>query len=172
MISRRHFIKGIFGSLFISLFSSLLSRPNHFQALSSSEMSDKDNLLPKIDKLVTIHDEQATFWDYKAEKYLDYINQDVIDKMVDKGICELTGLESPINAWKKTMTGYVKGDKVAIKPNFNNVNHGYQECFTSPQVINSVIKALVDYLNVSEKEIYVYDLCKKCNGQVKTDTLF
>jgi len=172
MISRRNFIKGfIIGSLFMPLLSFLLNRLDHGLAFSTSKGGNNSQPIPKGNKVIEIHNEEATFWDYKMERYLDYINQDVVDRMVDEGVCGLTGLESPKSAWKKIMATYVMGDKFAIKPNFNNINHGYKACFTSPQVISSVIKGLVVYLNVPKEDIYVYDLCKKIPRELVRDRI-
>lgn len=161
MISRRNLIKSFVRMFFIPLFSSLPNRVNNALGFASSQENRYYSPFPPHARVLEIHNEEATSWDYTTERYLDYIHQDVVDDMVDEGVCELTGVDSPEAAWRNIMSGYIEGDKIAIKPNFNNINHGYQECVTSPQVINSVVKGLVDHLNVPEDKIYVYDLCKK-----------
>ena len=163
MITRRNFIKISVKALVMGYFLSFFNSVNRvFASRKARGKSECPGSSPEnISKLVIVQNEKATSWDYKAERYLDYIDQDIVDEMVDEGICRLTGSDRPEIAWQKIMASYTKGDKVAIKPNFNNINHGYRECFTSPQVINSVIKGLVDHLKIPEKNIFVYDLCKK-----------
>lgn len=156
---------------FIPLLSYLPNRVNSVLGFTLSQKSRHYNPSPSQANVLEIHNEEATSWDYKTEEYLDYINQDVVDDMVNKGVCELTGLENPEGAWRNIVKGYLEGDKIAIKPNFNNINHRYQECFTSPQVINSVVKALVGHLNVPEDKIYVYDLCKKIPTELVRDRI-
>jgi uncharacterized protein (DUF362 family) len=113
-----------------------------------------------MSKVVRIYDRNAVQWDYIQEDYLKFINQEVADRMVDKGVCALTDEATPEKAWKSLIRNYKSKDKVAIKPNFNNIHHGYKELFTSPQVLNSAIKGLVEYVGVPEKNIYIYDLCR------------
>jgi len=171
MISRRNLIKSFVGMFFIPLLSSLPNRVNNVLGFPSSQKNRHYNPFHPQAKVFEIHNEEATSWDYTTERYLDYINQDVVDDMVDEGVCELTGLGDPKGAWRNIMSGYAEGDKIAIKPNFNNINHGYQDCFTSPQVINSVVKGLVAHLNVPEDKIYVYDLCKKIPTELVRDRI-
>ena len=171
MISRRNLIKSFVGMFFIPLFSSFPNRVKNVLCFASSQKSRHYSSFPPQARVLEIHNEEATFWDYKTERYLDYINQDVVDDMVDEGVCKLTGVEDPKGAWRNIMSGYAEGDKIAIKPNFNNINHGYRECFTSPQVINSVVKGLVAHLNVPEDKIYVYDLCKKIPTELVRDRI-
>jgi hypothetical protein len=112
------------------------------------------------DKLVRIYNSRATNWDYSAERYLDFVDQHIVDAMIDHGVCDLASAGDPKDAWAEIMSTYEPGDRIAIKPNFNNVHHGYKELITSPQVIGAVIRGLVLHLGVPEKDIYVYDLCK------------
>ena len=156
---------------FLPFLPSLPNRVNNVLCFASSQKGHHYSSFPPQARVLEIHNEQATFWDYKTERYLDYIHQDVVDDMVDEGVCELTGVHSPKGAWRNIMSGYAEGDKIAIKPNFNNINHGYQDCVTSPQVINSVVKGLVDHLNVPEDKIYVYDLCKKIPTELVRDRI-
>jgi hypothetical protein len=111
-------------------------------------------------KVIRVYSEKAVDWDYKTEPSLDFANQEIINNMLDEGLKELTGRESIDQAWRDILSSYKPGDKVAIKPNFNTINHGYKKIFTSPQVINAVIKGLVESLGIPEENIYIYDLCK------------
>jgi hypothetical protein len=104
-------------------------------------------------KVVRVYSNKAVDWDYKTEPYLDFANQEVVNKMLDEGLKELTGRESIAQAWRDILSLYKPGDKVAIKPNFNTIDHGYKKIITSPQVINAVIKGLVESLGVPEENI-------------------
>jgi len=154
-ISRRKFVIG--GSL------AILGCAAAYKAVTS--LRDKTARIkpnpPNIpDKVVRIYDPRATSWDYSTERYLDFVDQNVVDEMVDRGVCELMSAGDPKSAWKEIMAAYEPGDIIVIKPNFNNVNHGYKELITSPQVVAAVIRGLVLHLSVPEDNIYVYDLCK------------
>jgi uncharacterized protein (DUF362 family) len=92
--------------------------------------------------------------------YLESINTEILNKMLEEGIRKFTGKQDLKNAWKEILIHYTKNDKVAIKPNFNFLNHGYKYTITSPQLINSVVKQLVEVVGIPPKNIFVYDLCK------------
>jgi uncharacterized protein (DUF362 family) len=130
-----------------------------------------DKVIDTLNNVVKIQNETATNWNYEDKKYLDYIDYDVVDEMVDEGILKLTGVNRLESAWNIVIRGYKRGDKIAIKPNFNNINHGYDKCFVSPHVINSIIRSLVQYLSVPEKHIFVYDLCKKIPYELIRDRI-
>lgn len=170
MVTRRSLIKGFLGYLFavpVILFFKWVKRSFAFPILRNETKS----LSSSTGKVVVIQNEKATSWDYKAERYLDYIDQNVVNTMVDEGICKLTCSQDPKDAWQRIVGSYKKGDKVAIKPNFNNINHKYHECFTSPQVIHSVVKGLVEYIEVPAEDIYVYDLCKEIPKELIKDRI-
>lgn len=92
--------------------------------------------------------------------YLESINTEILNKMLEEGIRKFTGKQDLKNAWKEILTDYTIGDKVAIKPNFNFLNHGYKYTITSPQLINSVVRQLIEVVGIPPKNIFVYDLCK------------
>jgi hypothetical protein len=171
MVTRRSLIKGFLGYLFavpVILFFNWIKRSFAFPILRNES---KNYLTLGNGKVVVIQNDKATSWDYKAERYLDYIDQNVVNTMVDEGICKLTCSQDPEGAWQRIMGSYKKGDKVAIKPNFNNINHNYHECFTSPQVIHGVVKGLVEYIEVPAEDIYVYDLCKEIPKELVRDRI-
>lgn len=170
-MNRRNFIKALTGIFLMPVVLFRNRKTNLFAFTTMENNENKYTLNSKLNDVIAIQNENATNWDYKAERYLDYINQEVVDKMVDEGVLKLTRMDDPKNAWKNIMAGYVIGDKISIKPNFNNINHGYRKCFTSPQVIKSLVRSLVDYLNVPEQDIYVYDLCKKIPKELIRDRI-
>ena len=170
MMNRRNFIKVITAILLTPFI--YLKRKNDVLALDNYESSNvKNQMNGKMNKVITIKDERATNWNYNEEKYLDYIDYSVVDDMVDEGILKLAGTNNLEAAWNIVIRNYNEGDIFAIKPNFNNINHWYKKCFTSPHVINSVVRSLVQYLNVREKDVYIYDLCKKIPKELIRDRI-
>jgi len=129
--------------------------------LSNKKYTVKRNLSPRV---VKIYNPKATFWDYKEEKYLDFINRKEVSKMVEAGIIELTEEKDIPKAWQKIFSEYKPGDKIAIKPNFNcadwNDGDFYKNLITSPQLISAVIEGLVKYINIPENDIIVYELAR------------
>jgi hypothetical protein len=109
-------------------------------------------------------------------------NQTVIDGMVSKVIQSLTGKTSDINAWDaifkyhnntrgKGSVSYKSGEKIFIK--INNVsgwggnfdpkdlsvvaNSSYGDAETSPEIILSVLRQLVNVVGVAQSDIYIGD---------------
>jgi len=139
----------------------ILSSVYFLSIRSSSRNEIKVSKLPREHKVVRVYNKNAVSWDYKTEPYLDFVNQEVINSMLEEGLKELTGKNSIKEAWLDVFSLYEPGDKVAIKPNFNALGHGkYKDIMTSPQVINAVIKGLVEFVGVPENDIFVYDLCQ------------
>jgi ribosomal protein S18 acetylase RimI-like enzyme len=169
---RRDFFQYLIGGLLMFVLFDSGGKNNLIAANEKKESSNKYPMKVKQNDVISVQNEAATNWDYKGENHLDYINQEVVDQMVDQGILKLTGMGDLTDAWKRIMVGYVAGDKIAIKPNFNNIIHGNRQCFiTSPQVIKSLIRGLVDYLKVREEQVYVYDLCKKIPKELVRDRI-
>lgn len=156
LVTRRTFM-GMMGSG--ALATAFLGGFKGGPAAAASEftrtLSEKDR--PKV---IKVYNPEATFWDYKAPEYLDFIRQEVVDEMLGRGIMLLTGEHSVENAWNKLILNYSVGERVAIKPNFNSLHLGADGLITCPQIIRAVIKGLIDSLGVRESDIYVYDLCK------------
>lgn len=102
---------------------------------------------------------------FAPERYLDSIDTGRLDEMLTLGVKTVTGKSTVEGAWASLMTGYKSGDRVAIKPNFNFVNHGYRYTITAPELINAVVSQLSAALGVRAGDIYLYDLCKKIPGE-------
>lgn len=115
---------------------------------------------PNKPRVIRVNSSRATFWDYKTKPYVNFINDEVVYRMINTGLCELTGTSSLKQAWQRLMPSYRKGDKIAIKPNLNALHLGYEKNITTtPSVINSVTRSLINEFDVSPSKIYVYDLC-------------
>ena len=122
---------------------------------------DQQNGKPKDSYVLRVFSQGIMNDDVNPHSYLDSINKDELDRMLEKGIKRFTGHDDILSAWLDILSGYKPGDIIAIKPNFNMLNHGYKFTITSPQLINAVIKQLVSAVGVNPEEIYLYDLCKK-----------
>ena len=112
-------------------------------------------------RVVHIHSNQATAWNYATGWYGDYVSQSVVDAMTDQGVMALTDTTTPASAWHAILPTYAAGQKVAIKINLNN---NPSDCSDSgqiidalPQPVNSVIRGL-KAIGVSENDIGVYDV--------------
>ncbi len=106
-------------------------------------------------RVVWLHDENATSWNGVSGHYRDYVDQDRVDEMVERGIKELTGLSSSISAWQQIIPNYSVGKKIAIKININNSGSDtYIDAL--PQPVNAVIAGLRS-MGVEESDIYVME---------------
>ena len=70
--------------------------------------------------MVHVHSTDATFWDFGSDYYGSFVDQDVVNEMVDRGVMELTGASSVAEAWQELVPGYQSEKAIAIKVNFNN----------------------------------------------------
>ncbi|MFP4027718.1 MAG: DUF362 domain-containing protein [Candidatus Brocadiia bacterium] len=123
-------------------------------------------------RVVWVRDMGATRWDGKTGHWWDAesINQNVVDKMVSMGLRRLTGKKEDSTAWealfrhfnrskKGNDAGYRKGEKIAIKVNFNNSGYRWKGngLNTSPQMILALLRQLIEKAGIPEDEITVYD---------------
>ena len=70
-------------------------------------------------KVVHVHALSATSWAGQTD-YWNYVNQDVVNDMVDQGVMALTGTATVAAAWRMLLPDYQPGQGIAIKVNFNN----------------------------------------------------
>lgn len=127
---------------------------------------EQKNLIKNIpaSRVVQIHDPDVTYWDFSTGYYGDYVNQSLVNTMVDRGVCELTRLSDPVSAWQRIMSSYQSGDKIAIRVNFNNCMHTAPNPYYPThnmidsliEPINSIISGLTR-IGVLTSDIWVYD---------------
>jgi uncharacterized protein (DUF362 family) len=166
-ISRRNFVK-------ISAVAAISARL--YPAFAREGKSDSKS------RVVRIHDPNATKpWDYSAnapwnhtvepgedgspgkikERYFDYINEDVVAKMLDRGLRELTDTESATDAWRMLLPNLRLSDRITIKMNMNNAS--FDENVTTNRMdqtmplVNGILENLVDDLGLSEERITILD---------------
>ncbi|HKZ57472.1 MAG TPA: hypothetical protein VJ024_07200, partial [Thermodesulfovibrionales bacterium] len=160
-INRRAFLKW-FALANIS-FLILDNKKTWGQKILAAPSNSRQNIeIPSGSDVLRVHSpEVISSHHFIPDSYLDSIREDKLDEMLSGGIREFTKQEDLKRAWFDILTNYKKGDKIAIKPNFNFLNHGYKFTITSPQLVHSVIKQLIEIVGVNPKEIFLYDLCKK-----------
>lgn len=133
-------------------------------------------------RIVRIHDPKATRpWDYSVnapwnhtvepkedgtpgkteERYFDYINEDVVERMLDRGLRELTDARSVKDAWLQLLPGFKSSDLVSIKMNMNNAS--FDENITTNRMdqtmplVNGILEQLVNGLGLPEENITILD---------------
>ncbi|MHC4946409.1 MAG: DUF362 domain-containing protein, partial [Planctomycetota bacterium] len=112
-------------------------------------------------RVVHVRDDDATFWDFSTGWYGDYVDQDVVDAMVEAGLKALTETDTVVSAWERLVHNYKPGKKFAIKVNFNN----YLASGPDPdpdinaliEPVNAVIRTLIMF-GVPPEDISVYDV--------------
>lgn len=108
-------------------------------------------------KVVRVHSEHATNWDFTTVYYWEYVNQSVIDRMVEEGVKAFTGASDVQTAWQQILSNYSFGDIVGIKINGNDFwNSRLDEINTIPEIINAVING-VKSVGVPESDIWVIE---------------
>ena len=70
-------------------------------------------------QVIHIHSDQATHWSGQTD-YWNYVNQNVVNDMVDQGVMALTGTATVAAAWRTLLPSYQPGQGIAIKVSFNN----------------------------------------------------
>ena len=123
-----------------------------------AEASIASSLLGRV---VHVRDDDATYWDFTTGWYGDFVDQDVVDVMVESGLKRLAKTNSVASAWRFLVPGYKAGNKFAIKVNFNN----YHSTLPDPdpdinaliEPVNAVIRTLIHF-GVAPEEITVYDV--------------
>ena len=76
---------------------------------------------PPDSSVVHIHSNSATFWSGQTD-FWNYVDQGVVDNMMDQGLMALTGTSNVADAWRALLPNYQAGQAVAIKVNHNNSN--------------------------------------------------
>jgi len=121
-------------------------------------------------RVIHVYSSDATFWDYGNNYYGSYVNQSVVNEMVDQGVIELTGSSGVSDAWRELVPGYRPGKtSIAVKVNFNNSISTCGGCLVDCDdyqlkidavihPINSIIRGLKQaYPEFEYSDIWVYD---------------
>jgi hypothetical protein len=124
-------------------------------------------------KVVHVHAASATSWDFSTGWYGNYVNQNVVNNMVDEGVKQLTGQSSVATAWGTIISGYSSGKAIAIKVNFNNSQCDDTDNLIDAlvQPVNGVIKGLKT-IGVQEQDIWIYDAIRSISTRFKSGCLY
>lgn len=120
-----------------------------------------------------MHSDAATFWDFGDDYYGDFVDQDVVNAMVDRGMMELTGASSLAQAWQTLVPDYAPGKAIAIKVNFNN-----SSCSDSDNIIDALIEPVnalirgMKEMGVQEEDVWVYDASRPVPDRFRTRCLY
>jgi hypothetical protein len=116
----------------------------------AQEIIVKPKVAPRV---VHVHDLGATTnWSGQFE-YSSYIDQSVVNSMVERGMLALTQTANAVNAWRAILPNYVAGQGIAIKVNFTNGGNGNLDA--PIQTVNAVIRGLLG-MGVQANDIWVY----------------
>jgi len=138
-------------------------------------------------RVAWVHDPKAISWNLAGNWWEDgYNNQAAIDEMVSKSVRWVSGKTGDTQAWDAIFRyfnrahgrgnrGYAAGQKIAIKVNMNNTtDHGVSNRLnTSPHLVLSILRQLVEKASVEQSAITVLDpsrfipqyLYDKCHGR-------
>jgi hypothetical protein len=111
-----------------------------------------------VSKVVHVRSQNATFWNGQS-RYWEYVDQNAVNAMVDRGVLELTGTSTLADAWRELIPGYQPGKKIAIKVNFNNC----WNCTSTSSVIDALIHPVnavvsgLEKIGVARGDVCVYD---------------
>jgi hypothetical protein len=112
-------------------------------------------------RVIHVHADHATNWNFSSGWYGDYVNQSVVDAMCETGVKNVTGQSTLAAAWQALLPGYSQGKKIAIKVNFNNHWNGCT--IGTEDAIDGLIhpvKGLIKGMKqagVQENDIWIYD---------------
>ena len=111
---------------------------------------------PPPPSVVHMHSLSATTWSGQAD-YWNYVNQNVVNAMVDAGLQNLTSTATTQDVWRKILPNYLAGQGIAIKVNFNNSGSGVLDAII--QTVNALVRGM-KLIGVREQDIWVYDAIK------------
>jgi hypothetical protein len=107
---------------------------------------------------VHVHSNNATFWNGQTD-YWNYVDQTVVNEMVDQGLMALIGASNVADAWQALLPNYQVGQAIAVKVNFNNATacndtDGQIDALIQP--VNAMVRGLKQ-IGVAESDIWIYD---------------
>lgn len=124
--------------------------------------------------VVHLYSQNATNWDFSTGWYGNYIDQNVVNTMVNTGLKTLTGASTVTEAWQTLIPNYQQGDGIAIKVNFNTNDSTRKDCTGTyniidavPQPVRSLIAGLVG-MGVHQDDIWIFDATRMIPTRFKS----
>ena len=148
-ISRRKFLKYTGSAAGLFLTTRWITNP-------------KSAIAQQPPRVVSVHDSNATDWDYATGYHWEYIHQEIVNNMVARGVKALTGRTNTIDAWSDIIP-YNSGESVAIKVNLNNSRACEEGDDDGLDALSETVNALIDGLisiNVPPSNIWITDPSK------------
>jgi hypothetical protein len=125
-------------------------------------------------KVVHIHSDQATDWDFGSSYYGNHVDQDAVNEMVDRGVQELTGASTVADAWRALIPAYTSGEAIAIKVNLNNAfscGDGDNDIDALIHPINAAVRGLKQ-IGVAEQDVWVYEAVRRIPDRFANGCLY
>ena len=124
-------------------------------------------------RVVHVRDQGATSWGGETA-YWNFVNQTLVNEMVDEGLMALTGATTVADAWRALIPNYRAGQIVAIKINLNNSTScddadGQIDALVHP--VNAIIRGL-KLIGVPEAAICVFDASRRIPTQLVNGCLY
>ena len=119
-----------------------------------------------------MHALSATSWAGQTD-YWNYVNQSIVNDMVDQGMMALTGTPTVAAAWRTLLPDYQPGQGIAIKVNFNNS----LTCNNTSSAIDGIIEPVnaiasgLQRIGVRTEDIWVYDAVRALPDHFVSDGL-
>jgi hypothetical protein len=168
-VNRRKFTYILISIISVILIKLVFFRRNLFRSSIVNSQKNKHNYkkssqLQNKTIVVRVGSKNLSNWNYTDLNYFKAIDQDEINRVMDKGICELTMSPNPDQAWNIIMKEYKVKDNIALRPNFNpadkNEDTFFNDIIIAPQIINYVIDSLHKYVGAPFHDIYIYELTR------------
>ncbi len=169
-ITRRKFVAGALSAGAALAAGKLLSAPGSSQAAPIDVTPQA--YLPLVlgeqtkPRVVHVRDAGATNWSSGA--FYNAVSQSTVSAMVQSGLQTLTGKTAWADVWAALFTriqpsGYMPGQKIAVKVNFNNSGYSDNDCFTHNNYIDALPQPLVGLMaglvaaGVQASDVVAYD---------------
>ncbi|MBI5301167.1 MAG: DUF362 domain-containing protein [Chloroflexi bacterium] len=104
-------------------------------------------------RVIHVHDTRATTWSGQP-KYWTFVNQDVVNEMVERGVMTLTNRATVADAWRALLPSYQSGQGIALKVNFANGGNGNLDAVV--ETLNAIVRGL-QMIGVQANDVWVFD---------------
>jgi hypothetical protein len=117
-------------------------------------------------RVVSVHDSNATTYDYITGYHWEYVDQDIVNNMVAKGVMTLTGQTNTKDAWN-VLIPYQAGESVLTKFNFNNstcATGGDNNIDPIAETANAIVDGLIS-IGVPGDKIWMTDPSRRVSDR-------